>query len=51
MMTHQYLSGPSGVATLALALRPDLDLGSFNPGTIKCGSWQFSSSLVFCVLR
>jgi hypothetical protein len=45
------MSGPSGGATLALALGYEVELGSFSPGTIKCGSCRSSSSLVLCCLR
>jgi hypothetical protein len=45
------MSGPSGVATLALTLGPELEAGPFKPGTAKYGSCRSSSSLVFCCLR
>jgi uncharacterized protein (DUF934 family) len=36
-MTHYYWPGPSGVATLALALGPDIELSSLSPKPLNAG--------------
>jgi hypothetical protein len=51
MMTHPYLAGPLGATTLALALGPDLEPGSFIAGTIKLRIRRLSYSPVVCLLR